>query len=70
MPASEVMSDVLRCEAVGGDAGALARRHRETCEGGFVEPVKDTYRVLLRAEGFYACFMDKETERFVRSRMD
>lgn len=38
---------------------------------GFVEMVKNTYRVLLSRgmKGCYVFFMDQDTERFVRSRM-
>lgn len=38
----------------------------------FVELVKNTYRVLLSRgmKGCYAYFVDKDTERFVRSRME
>jgi uncharacterized protein len=38
----------------------------------FVELVKNTYRVLLSRgmKGCYVCFMDRDTERFVRSRME
>lgn len=38
----------------------------------FVEMVKNTYRVLLSRgmKGCYVYFMDKDTERFVRSRME
>jgi hypothetical protein len=38
----------------------------------FVELVKNTYRVLLSRglKGCYVYFMDKDTERFVRSRME
>jgi DUF2075 family protein len=38
----------------------------------FLELVKNTYRVLLSRgmKGCYVCFLDKETERFVRSRID
>ncbi len=38
----------------------------------FVQLVKNTYRVLLSRgmKGCYVCFLDKNTERFVRSRMD
>jgi len=41
-------------------------------KAGFVELVKNTYRVLLSRglKGCYVYFMDKETERFVRSRME
>lgn len=38
----------------------------------FTELVKNTYRVLLSRgmEGCYVCFVDKETERFFKSRME
>jgi uncharacterized protein len=38
----------------------------------FVNLLKNTYRVLLSRgmKGCYVCFLDKDTERFVRSRMD
>ncbi len=38
----------------------------------FLRLVKNTYRVLLSRgmKGCYVCFLDKNTERFVRSRMD
>ena len=38
----------------------------------FVDLVKNTYRVLLSRgmKGCYVYFMDKDTERFVRSRME
>jgi DUF2075 family protein len=38
----------------------------------FLKLVKNTYRVLLSRgmKGCYICFLDKNTERFVRSRMD
>jgi uncharacterized protein len=41
-------------------------------KAGFVELVKNTYRVLLSRglKGCYVYFTDKETERFVRSRME
>jgi DUF2075 family protein len=37
-----------------------------------VDLVKNTYRVLRTRGlvGCYVCFLDKETERFVRSRME
>lgn len=40
--------------------------------GGFADLVKNTYRVLLTRgmKGCYVCFLDKGTERFVRSRME
>jgi len=39
---------------------------------GFLQLVKNTYRVLLSRgmKGCFVCFLDKDTERFVRSRMD
>jgi DUF2075 family protein len=39
---------------------------------GFLGLVKNTYRVLLSRgmKGCFVCFLDKDTERFVRSRMD
>lgn len=38
----------------------------------FLELIKNTYRVLLSRGmiGCYVCFLDRDTERFVRSRMD
>ena len=41
-------------------------------KGRFVDLVKNTYRVLLSRgmKGCYVYFMDKDTERFVRSRME
>jgi hypothetical protein len=38
----------------------------------FTEFVKNTYRVLLSRglKGCYVHFMDRDTERFVRSRID
>jgi hypothetical protein len=38
----------------------------------FTDLVKNTYRVLLSRglKGCYVCFLDKDTERFVRSRME
>jgi len=38
----------------------------------YIELVKNTYRVLLTRGllGCYICFMDKDTERFVKSRME
>jgi len=38
----------------------------------FLDLVKNTYRVLLTRglKGCYVYFMDKETERFVKSRME
>ena len=41
-------------------------------KSGFTELVKNTYRVLLSRglKGCYVHFMDKDTERFVRSRME
>lgn len=47
---------------------SVVKRSRER----FVDMVKNTYRVLLSRgmQGCYVYFMDKETERFVRSRME
>lgn len=38
----------------------------------FIDLVKNTYRVLLTRglKGCYVCFMDRDTERFVKSRME
>jgi uncharacterized protein len=49
-------------------ADSVVKRSRE----GFVDLVKNTYRVLLSRgmKGCYVHFMDKETEQFVRSRLD
>ncbi len=46
----------------------VVKRSKDT----FVDLVKNTYRVLLSRglKGCYVCFMDKDTERFFRSRMD
>jgi len=40
--------------------------------GKFLDLVKNVYRVLLTrgVKGCYVCFMDKDTERFFRSRME
>ena len=39
---------------------------------GFTDMLKNTYRVLLSRgmKGCYVCFLDDETEKFVRSRME
>ncbi len=41
-------------------------------KGRFVDLVKNTYRVLLTRglKGCYVCFVDRDTERFVRSRIE
>jgi DUF2075 family protein len=41
-------------------------------KGKFIDLVKNTYRVLLSRglKGCYVYFLDKETEKFIRSRMD
>ena len=38
----------------------------------FTQLVKNTYRVLLTRglKGCYVCFLDRDTERFVRSRIE
>ncbi len=60
---------------VGDWVADKARSHDGTVKrskDGFVEFVKNTYRVLLSRglNGCYVHFMDKETERFVRSRVE
>jgi hypothetical protein len=47
---------------------SVVKRSRDS----FLELVKNTYRVLLTRgmKGCYICFVDKETERFARSRME
>lgn len=49
-------------------ADSVVKRSKEK----FVDLVKNTYRVLLSRgmKGCYICFLDKDTERFVRSRME
>ncbi|WNM57324.1 DNA/RNA helicase domain-containing protein [Candidatus Nitrospira allomarina] len=49
-------------------ADSVVKRSKES----FVDLVKNTYRVLLSRgiKGCYVHFMDKETERFFKSRMD
>src|SRR5439155_24658706 len=49
-------------------ADSVVKRSKEQ----FVDLVKNTYRVLLSRgmRGCYVHFMDKDTERFVRSRME
>ena len=49
-------------------ADPVVKRSREK----FVDLVKNTYRVLLSRgmKGCYVHFVDKDTERFVRSRME
>jgi DUF2075 family protein len=51
------------------------RSHDKTvkrAKGEFTELVKNTYRVLLTRglKGCYVCFVDRDTERFVRSRVE
>lgn len=50
------------------NADSVVRRSREN----FVDLVKNTYRVLLSRglKGCYVYFMDKDTERFFKSRME
>jgi hypothetical protein len=52
----------------GESADSVVKRSKEK----FVDLVKNTYRVLLSRgiKGCYVHFMDKDTERFVRSRME
>lgn len=49
-------------------ADAMVKRSKE----GFTDLVKNTYRVLLSRgmKGCYVHFMDKDTERFIRSRLE
>ncbi len=49
-------------------ADSVVKRSKEQ----FVELVKNTYRVLLSRglKGCYVCFLDKDTERFIKSRTD
>jgi len=49
-------------------ADSVVKRSKER----FIEMVKNTYRVLLSRgmKGCYVYFMDKDTERFVRSRLE
>ena len=49
-------------------ADSVVKRSKEK----FVDLVKNTYRVLLSRgiKGCYVHFMDRDTERFVRSRME
>ena len=55
-----------------GDKKASADRTVKQAKEGFVDLVKNTYRVLLSRglKGCYVTFLDKDTERFVRSRME
>lgn len=55
-----------------GDKKASADRVVKQSKGKFVDLVKNTYRVLLSRglKGCYVHFMDKDTERYVRSRME
>jgi uncharacterized protein len=54
-----------------GDKSESHDREVKTSKDHFVDLVKNTYRVLLTRgmKGCYVCFLDKDTERFVRSRM-
>src|SRR6267378_4355529 len=63
--------DFDRQERVGDktqSADSVVKRSKEQ----FVDLVKNTYRVLLSRglKGCYVSFMDRDTERFVRSRME
>lgn len=55
-----------------GDKKASADSVVKRSKDKFVELVKNTYRVLLSRgiKGCYVYFMDRDTERFVRSRME
>ena len=63
--------DLDRQEWIGDrtqSADSVVKRSKEQ----FVDLVKNTYRVLLSRglKGCYVFFMDRDTERFVRSRME
>lgn len=55
-----------------GDKKESRDRTVKQAKADFLQLVKNTYRVLLSRgmKGCYVCFLDKNTERFVRSRMD
>lgn len=55
-----------------GDKTASADQVVKRSKEKFVDLVKNTYRVLLSRgmKGCYVCFLDKDTERFVRSRIE
>ena len=55
-----------------GDRAKSADNVVKRSQAAFVDLVKNTYRVLLSRgmKGCYVHFMDKETEQFVRSRLD
>ncbi len=55
-----------------GDKKESRDRTVKQSKENFLQLVKNTYRVLLSRgmKGCYVCFVDKNTERFVRSRMD
>jgi DUF2075 family protein len=55
-----------------GNVGASHDRVVKRSGDRFVDLVKNTYRVLLSRglKGCYVYFMDRDTERFVRSRME
>ena len=55
-----------------GDKRESRDRTVKQSKADFLQLVKNTYRVLLSRgmKGCYVCFLDKSTERFVRSRMD
>jgi uncharacterized protein len=55
-----------------GDKQASRDRTVKQSKTDFLQLVKNTYRVLLSRgmKGCFVCFLDKDTERFVRSRID
>lgn len=55
-----------------GDPKASHDRALKQARDGFLPLIKNTYRVLLSRglKGCYVCFLDSDTERFVRSRID
>jgi len=55
--------------------GNKAESHDRTVKqskGDFLQLIKNTYRVLLSRgmRGCYVCFLDKDTERFIKTRME
>src|SRR5262249_44458814 len=67
----DLVYDLDRQEWIGNrseSADTVVKRSK----GRFSELVKNTYRVLLSRgmKGCYVCFLDRDTERFIRSRME
>jgi hypothetical protein len=55
-----------------GDKQESRDRTVKQSKADFLRLVRNTYRVLLSRgmKGCYVCFLDKDTERFVRSRIE